>query len=118
MTELEEDERFYRDTESVAFPKLDDRQLAMLEPLGSRRTLRRGEMVFRAGQRDFGLTVILSGELEVFESREGQEQVLSNPGPRDFIGDVAMLMGTAALASARGKAEQSEILQVPAAWVR
>ena len=118
MTELEEDERFYRDTESVAFPKLDDRQLAMLEPLGSRRMLRRGEMIFRAGQRDLGLTVILSGELEVFESREGQEQVLSNPGPRDFIGDVAMLMGTAALASARGKAEQSEILQVPAARVR
>jgi thioredoxin reductase (NADPH) len=118
MTELEEDERFYRDTEGIAFPKLDDRQLAMLEPLGTRRMLRRGEMVFRAGQRDLGLTVILSGELEVFESREGQEQVLSNPGPRDFIGDVAMLMGTAALASARGKAEQSEILQVPAARVR
>jgi thioredoxin reductase (NADPH) len=118
MTELEEDERFYRDTESIAFPKLDDRQLAMLEPLGARRTLRRGEMVFRAGQRDLGLTVIISGELEVFESRDGQEQVLSSPGPRDFIGDVAMLMGTAALASARGKAEESEILQVPAARVR
>src|SRR5712664_933871 len=118
MTEVEEDERFYRETESIAFPKLDDRQLAMLEPLGTRRTLRRGEMVFRAGQRDLGLTVILSGELEIFESREGQEQVLSNPGPRDFIGDVAMLMGTAALASARGKADQSEILQVPAARVR
>jgi thioredoxin reductase (NADPH) len=118
MTELEEDERFYRDTESIAFPKLDDRQLAMLEPLGTRRTLRRGEMVFRAGQRDLGLTVILSGEVEVFESREGQEQVLSIPGPRDFIGDVAMLMGTAALASTRGKTEQSEILQVPAARVR
>src|SRR5215475_2646227 len=118
MTELEEDERFYRDTESIAFPKLDDRQLAMLEPLGTRRMLRRGEMVFRSGQRDLGLTVILSGELEVFESREGQEQVLSNPGPRDFIGDVAMLTGTAALASARGKAEQSEILQVPATRVR
>lgn len=118
MTELEEDERFYRETESIAFPKLDDRQLAMLEPLGTRRILRRGEMIFRAGQRDLGLTVILSGEAEVFESREGQEQVLSNPGPRDFIGDVAMLMGTAALASARGKAEQSEILQVPASRIR
>jgi thioredoxin reductase (NADPH) len=118
MTEPEEDERFYRETESIAFPKLDDRQLALLEPLGTRRTLRRGEMVFRAGQRDLGLTVILSGELEVFESREGQEQILSNPGPRDFIGDVAMLMGTAALASARGKAEESEILQVPAVRIR
>src|SRR5205807_881216 len=40
------------------------------------------------------------------------------PGPRDFVGDVAMLMGTAALASARGKAEESEILEVPAAAIR
>ena len=29
----QEDEQFYRDTESVAFPKLDDRQLSLLEPL-------------------------------------------------------------------------------------
>jgi hypothetical protein len=28
MTELDEDEQFYRDTESIAFPKLDDWQLA------------------------------------------------------------------------------------------
>ncbi len=36
----------------------------MLEPLGARR----GEPVYKAGQRDLGLTVILRGELEVFES--------------------------------------------------
>src|SRR6266581_8372824 len=114
MAELDQDEQFYRDTESIAFPKLDDRQLAMLEPLGTRRRLRRGETLFKAGQRDLGLTVILSGGLEVFESRDGEEQILGTPGPRDFVGDVAMLMGTAALASARGKAEESEILEVPA----
>ena len=74
---VDEDEQFYRDTESVAFPKLDDRQLAMLEPLGARRIVRRGELVFRAGQRDLGLTVVLRGELEVFESRDGQEQILA-----------------------------------------
>src|SRR5438876_204099 len=118
MAELDNDEQFYRDTESIAFPKLDDRQLAMLEPLGSRRVLRRGEMLFKAGQRDLGLTVILRGELEVFEARDGEEQILGTPGPRDFVGDVAMLMGTAALASARGKADESEILEVPAAAVR
>ena len=105
MAELDNDEQFYRDTQSIAFPKLDDRQLAMLEPLGKRRLLRRGEMVFKAGQRDLGLTVILRGGMEVFESRDGQEQILGTPGPRDFVGDVAMLMGTAALASARGSAE-------------
>src|SRR3989475_7386829 len=118
MAEFDKDEQFYRDTESIAFPKLDDRQLAMLEPLGTRRLLRGGEMLFKAGQRDLGLTVILRGELEVFESRDGQEQILGTPGPRDFVGDVAMLMGTAALASARGKADESEILEVPAEAIR
>ena len=118
MNEDDKDEQFYRDTEAVAFPKIDDRQLALLEPLGKRRSLQRGELVFNAGQRDLGLTVILSGELEVFESRDGHEQILATPGPRDFVGDVAMLNGTSAIASARGKAEASEILEVPAAELR
>ena len=67
---VDEDEQFYRDTESDRVPKIDDRQLALLEPLGQRRILRRGEMIFKAGQRDLGLTVILRGEIEVFEKRE------------------------------------------------
>ncbi len=112
------DEQFYQDTESVAFPKLDDRQLALLEPLGQRRTLRQGEFAFKAGQRDFPLTVVLSGALEVFETRDGHELILATPGPRDFVGDVAMLTGTSALASARGKADASEILVVGAAGLR
>jgi thioredoxin reductase (NADPH) len=113
-----EDEQFYRDTESIAFPKIDDRQLALLEPLGERRKLRRGEMVFKAGHRDLPLTVILSGELEVFEKREETEQILGTPGVRDFVGDVAMLQGTSALASARVKSDEVEILQVPAVELR
>jgi thioredoxin reductase (NADPH) len=119
MTEDDKnDEQFYRDTESVAFTKLDDRQLAMLEPLGKRRTLRRGEFTFKAGQRDLGLTVILRGEIEVFEAREGAEQILATGRERDFSGDVAMLQGTSALASARVKSEEAEILEVPAAEIR
>jgi thioredoxin reductase (NADPH) len=118
MNQEEEDERFYRDTEAIAFPKLSDRQLSLLEPLGKRRMLRRGEMVFQAGQRDIPLTIVLSGELEVFEARDGHEEILATPGPRDFVGDVAMLTGTSALANARGKAEVSEILEIPAVKLR
>jgi len=118
MTDDERDEQFYRDTESVARAKLDDRQLAMLEPLGTRRVVRRGELIFKAGQRDLPLIVILRGEVDVFEARDEQEQILATAGERDFSGDVGMLMGTAALASARGKADESEILEVPAARLR
>ncbi len=118
MTDEDKDDQFYRDTESIAFPKLDDRQLTLLEPLGKRRTLRRGEFVFKAGQRDVGLTVILRGEIEVFEAREGTEQVLATARERDFVGDVAMLQGTSALANSRVKSEESEILEVPALEIR
>jgi hypothetical protein len=52
MRPEEADEQFYRDTESIAFPQLSDEQLATLESLGARRTINRGEIVYRAGQRD------------------------------------------------------------------
>jgi len=42
MSEIDKDEQFYRDTQAIAFPKLDDRQLELLTPLGQRRTLRSG----------------------------------------------------------------------------
>src|ERR1700676_633669 len=91
MSEDDKYGRSYRDPEAVAFPKLDNRQLAVLEPMGHRRTLRRGELVYKAGQHDLGLTVVLSGELETFEARDGLEQILATFGPHGFVGDVAML---------------------------
>ncbi|HEX4629725.1 MAG TPA: FAD-dependent oxidoreductase [Chthoniobacterales bacterium] len=119
MTPAEEDdERFYRDTEAAAFPKLTDEQLALLEPLGTRRKLKRGDLVYKAGQREFPLTVTLEGEIEAFETRDGEEQILATSHSRDFLGDVSMLMGTSALASARVKSENAEVLQIPAPELR
>src|SRR5213082_774524 len=112
------DEQFYRDTEAVAFPKLDDRQLSLLEPLGQRRVLKRGDIVLKAGQRDFGLTIVLRGEIEAFEQRDDEEQILATGRERDFLGDVAMLQGTSALASVRVISTEAEILHVPASELR
>src|SRR5213083_3577046 len=114
----QQDEQFYRDTESVAFPKLDDRQLSLLEPLAERRVVKRGQLVYKAGQRDMGLTVVLRGEVEAFESRDGTEQILATARERDFIGDVAMLQGTSALATVRVTSPEAEILHVPTAELR
>ncbi len=114
-TDEQQDEQFYRDTESIAFPKLDDRQLALLEPLGEWRVLKQGELVYKAGQRDLGLPIVLRGEIQAFEQRDGTEQILATAHERDFLGDIAMLQGTAALASARVTSPECEILYVPAA---
>jgi len=118
MNEIDADEQFYRDTESIAFPKLNDRQLALLAPVCQRRKIRKAEVIYQAGARDFGMAVILSGELEVVATRDGQEQILASAGPRDFIGDVGMLAGTSTLATAGGKADESEILYLPAPELR
>src|SRR5207237_3352164 len=64
------DEHFYRHTESVAFPKLDDYQLSLLEPLGQRRVVNRGDVIFKSGQRDLGLTIVVRGEVEVVDQRD------------------------------------------------
>src|SRR5213596_3658130 len=118
MTDEEQDEQFYRDTESIAFPKLNDRQISLLGRLAERRLMKRGEQVFKAGQRDMGLTIVLRGEIEVFETRDGTEQILATAHERDFVGDVAMLQGTSAVAAARVTSEEAEILYIPAAELR
>jgi len=118
MTDEEQDEQFYRDTESIAFPKLNDHQLSLLEPLAERRVVKRGEVLFKAGQRDLGLTIVLHGEIDAFETRDGTEYNLATARERDFMGDVSMLQGTSILGSARVTSEEAEILYIPAAELR
>ena len=118
MTDEQEDEQFYRDTESIAFPKLNDHQLSFLEPLGERRVMKRGDILFKAGQRDLGLAIVLRGEIDAFETREGTEYNLATARERDFMGDVSMLQGTSILGSARVTSDEAEILLIPAAELR
>jgi len=118
MTDEEQDEQFYRDTESIAFPKLNDHQLSLLEPLAERRVMKRGDVLFKAGQRDLGLAIVLRGELEGFETRDGTEYNLATARERDFMGDVSMLQGTSILGSSRVTSDEAEILHIPAAELR
>ena len=118
MIDEKDDEQFYRDTESIAFPKLNDHQLSLLEPLGERRVMKRGDVLFKAGQRDLGLAIVLRGELEAFETRDDTEYNLANAREREFMGDVSMLQGTSILGSSRVASDEAEILLIPAAELR
>src|SRR5205809_6127595 len=113
MTDEEQDEQFYRDTEAIAFPKLNDHQLSLLEPLGQRRVVKRGDLIFKAGQRDLGLAIVLRGELEAFETRDGTEYNLANARERDFMGDVSMLQGTSIPGSSRVTSAPADTLLMP-----
>ena len=57
------------DLRSVAFPKLDDAQMASLGrcPLTKLKRYRDGERLFNAGDRDFKFFVVKSGEVEIVD---------------------------------------------------
>src|SRR5207247_10569436 len=80
--------------------------------------MKRGDVLFKAGQRDLGLAIVLRGEIEAFETRDGTEYNLATARERDFMGDVSMLQGTSILGSARVSSDEAEVLYIPAAELR
>ena len=60
----------------IAFPRLTDAQIASLEPLGRRRAVRAGEVLFAQGDRGFSCYVVISGAIEMFESSRGDPHII------------------------------------------
>jgi thioredoxin reductase (NADPH) len=101
----------------VAFPRLEDRHLAGLEALGQRRRLTDGSILFQTGETGLGLFIVLAGQVQIFERQEDGEVVIGTAGERQFIGDVAMLTGGAAVLNARAIGE-TEVLAIPSSDLR
>ena len=101
------------DLSAVAFPKLDERQIAALGScIGvSLRCYRDGETLFRIGDRDFKFHVVKSGAVEIISEAGEVPRTITLHGPGEFTGDVAELTGGPALvtAVARGECEVYEV---------
>ncbi len=99
------------DPQHIAFPKLDDGQIAALAEIAVRRRLRDGEALFQAGESDFGFFVVLSGAVEIIEPSSGDPRTVTVHQPGEFTGDVDTLTGrsTAVSAVARGDTEVLEV---------
>jgi thioredoxin reductase (NADPH) len=101
------------DLRSVAFPKLDESQLAALDrcPLTKLAQYRHGEKLFKVGDRDFKFYVIKSGKVEIVDESGGTPRTIAVQGPGEFTGDVAQLTGGPAIvnAIARGDCEVYEV---------
>jgi thioredoxin reductase (NADPH) len=101
------------DLTAVAFPKLNEAQMASLERCRHtrKRWFRDGEKLFEAGQRDCSFYVVKSGRVEVVdESGEGAKTVTVHE-PGEFAGEVGQLSGRPSLVTgiARGDTEVYEV---------
>ena len=68
--------------DTVAFPTLDDAELAVLETLGTRRSVTVGEYLYREGDTTYDFYVIRSGTAEIVLHSDGDElSAGSSPTP-------------------------------------
>jgi CRP-like cAMP-binding protein len=95
----------------IAFPKLDDAQIATLGKFATLKTFQVGETLFAAGERDFKFFVVKTGEVEIVDRSSGEGTIVTVHGSREFTGDVDMLTGRASVVSAiaRTRCEAYEI---------
>lgn len=76
--------------DSIAFPHLDDGELAVLRPVADFVTFDDGQTVFSAGDADLDLFVVESGGIEILNTSDDNRHVVTH-GPRQFAGDIDLL---------------------------
>ncbi|MGN2638258.1 FAD-dependent oxidoreductase [Nocardia takedensis] len=97
-----------------AFPRLSDAQVAALAIGGTRRVVRAGETLVRAGTPSDEFFVIVSGTVAIVDDAG---RVLRIHGPGRFLGELGLLEGQVAFYTAR-MVEDGEVLVVPVRRIR
>src|SRR4051794_29105887 len=77
------------------FARLNNRQIARLSRLATRRQFAAGTQILRAGDGGVALYVIVSGRVRITQSAEetGAEVLLREMGPGESFGEIALIDG-------------------------
>jgi thioredoxin reductase (NADPH) len=101
------------DLQSIAFPTLDEAQIARLAGCTDAmpRTYEDGQTLFAVGERDMKFFVVKSGEVEIVDYSGDEPRRVTVHRAGQFTGDVSHLTGAKAVVSAiaRGRCEVLEI---------
>jgi thioredoxin reductase (NADPH) len=93
------------------FPTLTPEQIARIERLGTRRKVKRGELLFDQGSEGVSFYVILSGALEVVRPLKNREDPIVVHRAGQFTGEITLLTGRRSLA--RGRVlEDGEVIEL------
>jgi thioredoxin reductase (NADPH) len=99
------------------FPRLTATQVARLLPVGRRRRIGAGEVIYERGSAKRAFYVLLEGRVEIASpSRVGEERIIIH-GAGEFTGEVDMLSGRQSLVRARAL-DATELLEIDLADLR
>jgi thioredoxin reductase (NADPH) len=96
------------------FPTLGAADIERLRRFGEPRRYAEGESVARAGEAGLGLTVVLSGQVQVCgRDAHGRPEPIVTHGPGAFMGELAQLSGKPALVDAEAVTEVDALILPP-----
>jgi thioredoxin reductase (NADPH) len=107
------------DLDSVAFPTLDEAQIARLARCAGAipRRFQDGEILFQVGARDFKFFVVKSGAVEILDQSGDTPKTLTVHRAGGFTGDVSHLTGNPAVVTAVARGE-TEVLEIATGALR
>jgi thioredoxin reductase (NADPH) len=97
--------------DSAGLPVLSDDEVATLGPYGIVRKTTAGQVLFSPADDSYGLTVVLSGGVEITDESRGRSAVFAQLGPGQFAGELGLLTGQRPILTARVTAA-GEILAI------
>ncbi|WP_426321656.1 FAD-dependent oxidoreductase [Microbacterium sp. E-13] len=105
--------------ERMMKPPLTDEQWNRLVAFGEPSDVAAGEYLFQAGDRDYDLILVETGEIELVRVAFGWvgETRIGTMGPRSFVGELGLLNGQGAFLSARAT-RAGRMLRVSRAQLR
>jgi thioredoxin reductase (NADPH) len=91
---------------TAEFPVLTDEQVASVGRRGTRHHTTAGEVLYAAGDRGYDFIVIEAGEVDVLRPAmpNAPEALIATWGPGRFLGELNLLTGQSAIATARVRA--------------
>src|SRR5579883_213561 len=99
------------DARTQAFPTLTDAQMSRVLPLGQRRHVKRGEILFEPGDTTVPFFVLLSGAMEIVQPGIDGERPIAGHTAGEFTGEITMISGQRCLVRGR-VTEDGEFLEL------
>ena len=103
-------------SDALAFPQLDESDLAALKRLAQQRTCEDGEAVFHAGDADLDLYVVESGAIDILNPADGNRHIVTH-GPGHFAGDIDLLTRRPVIVNAVARGH-TELMRITGARLR
>jgi thioredoxin reductase (NADPH) len=96
------------------FPNLETSEIERVRRFGEVQSIGTGEALASVGNVGHGLSIILSGEVEVTQhDRSGRGAVIVTHGPGAFLGELAQLAGHPSLVDARARGPVQALIISP-----